>query len=174
MLRFFSNVFSRKNKGQSSSPRSSTSKSKTRSARSASAPKSILKKSPSTRKKKLSFSSNIKSVKEYAPDNSPNDTFNHIPRCNPPQRPKNYPCRRKNTVFETVEEFNEYARDVSDTKLQRRQQGLPSVSSHYKTMRSKLKESGSYRKKIPPEYRLYDEDTGSIIDIRMISNEEEE
>lgn len=171
MLRFLSNVFSRK-KGKSRSPTDSP-KSKTRSARSNSAPRSILKKSPSTRKKSLSFSSNIKSVKEYAPDNSPSDLTYSVPKCHPPQRPKNFPCRQKNTVFDNAEEFNEYARDVSDTIMRRRRKGLPSVSSHYKTMKNKLKATGSYRKKIPPEYRFYDEDSGRIIDVRLFPDEEE-
>lgn len=173
MLRFLSNVFSRKkNQGRSTSSPSS-SKSKTRSARSSSVPRSILKKSASTRKKSLSFASNIKSVKEYAPDNSPDELFNSIPICHPPQRPKKYPCRQKYTIFDSVEEFNQYARDVSDSTIKKRQSGLPSVSSHYKTMKNKLRESGSYRKKIPPEYRFYDEESGRIIDVRLFPDDEE-
>jgi hypothetical protein len=172
MLRFLSNVFSRKTR-KDSSPKSNTSpKSKTKRANSP--PKSILKKSASTRKKSLSFSSNIKSVREYAPEHTPDMLLKSTPMCNPPQRPKKYPCRIKNSIFENIEEFNEYARDVSDTIINRRRKGLPSVSSHYKTMKNKLKESGSYRKKVPEEYRFYDEDSGRIVDVRLFPNEDEE
>lgn len=169
MLRFLSRAFSRKSKKDSSS---SSARSKTR--RSHSPPKSILKKSPSTRKKSLSFSSNIKSVREYAPEFSPDMLLKSTPLCNPPQRPKKYPCRIKNSIFENVEEFNEYARHVSDIIISRRRKGLPSVSSHYKTMKSKLKETGSYKKRVPAEYRYYDEDSGRIIDVRLFSNEDDE
>lgn len=166
MLRFLSNVFSRKNKKE----KSPSPKSKTRSARSP--PKSILKKAPSTRKKSISFSSNIKSVREYAPENTPDSLIETAPACNPPQRPKKYPCRIKNSIFENVDEFNEYARDVSDRIISRRRKGLPSVSSHYTTMKHKLTESGSYKKKIPSQYRFYDEESGRIIDVRLFSNDD--
>ena len=172
MLRFLSNVFSRKTKKNNSPKSSSSSRSKT--ARLNSPPRSILKKTPSTRKKSLSFSSNIKSVREYAPEFSPDTLLKSTPLCSPPQRPKKYPCRIKNSIFENVEEFNEYARDVSDTIISRRRKGLPSVSSHYKTMKNKLKETGSYKKRVPAEYRFYDEDSGRIIDVRLFSNEDDE
>jgi hypothetical protein len=171
MLRFLSNVFSRKSK-KDRSPRSSSPISKTR--RSRSPPKSILKKSASTRKKSISFASNIRSVQEYAPENTPDMLLKNTPTCNPLQRPKKYPCRIKNSIFESVEEFNQYARDSSDRSMSRRRKGLPSVSSHYKTMKNKLKESGSYRKKVPSEYRFYDEDSGRISDIRLFPNEDDE
>lgn len=174
MLRFLSNVFTRKDRSPKSSSTRSTSSAKSKTRRAHSPPRSILKKAPSTRKKSLSFSSNIKSVREYAPEFSPDTLLKNTPMCNPPQRPKRYPCRIRNSIFENAEEFNEYARDVSDTIISRRRKGLPSVSSHYKTMKSKLKESGSYRKRVPAEYRYYDEETGRIIDVRLFPNEDDE
>lgn len=174
MLRFFSSVFSRKNRSSSSSPKSSSPKSSSSASKSRRKPKSILKKSASTRKKTLSFATNIKSVREYAPENTPDMLLKDTPLCHPIQRPRNFPCRIKNSIFEDSKEFNEYARDVSDKIISQTRKGLPSVSAHYKTMKTKLKSSGSYKKKVPPEHRFYDEESGRIIDVRMFPDEEEE
>jgi hypothetical protein len=177
MLRFLSNIFSktRKNKSDSKtpSPKSSSSKSKTRKSLARSPPKSILKKSTSTRKKSLTFAPTLKSVRVYAPDDKEIDILRETPKCSPPQRPKKYPCRLQNTIFEDSEEFNQYARDVSDRTITLRRQGLPSRSSHYSTMKRKLKETGSYKKIIPPEYRFYDQNTGKIIDLRLFTPDDE-
>lgn len=129
-----------------------------------------------TRKKRLTFSPELRDIVEFSVDASihNNQELLRVPRCNPPQRPKTYPCRNKYTVFENVDEFNQYARDVSDKIMKQRQSGLPSVSSHYKTMKNRLKETGSYKKKIPPEYRLYDDESGRIVDIRLFSNDDDE
>lgn len=168
MLRFLSNVFSKKSRKDESARSVSPKTRRTRSP-----PKSILKKSASTRKRSISFASDIKSVREYAPETTPDTLLKNTPLCNPPQKPKRYPCRIKHSIFESVDEYNQYSRDSSDRSISRRRKGLPSVSSHYKTMKNKLKESGSYRKKIPPEYRFYDEDSGKIIDVRLFPDEDE-
>jgi len=180
MLRFLSNIFSktRKNKSDSTSPSpksTPSSKSKTRKSRTLghSSPKSILKKSTSTRKKSLSFAPNIKSIRQYVPDEPDNYLLKNTPNCSPPQRPKKYPCKINYSIFDDKDEFNEYARDVSDRIISQRREGLPSRSTHYSTIKKKLKETGSYKKIIPQEYRFYDEQTGKIIDLRLFTPEQE-
>lgn len=176
MLRFLKNVFTRKNKKHREHSPSSHSKS-IKSSRSNSlehsSPKSILKKSSSTRKKSLSFAPVIKSVRLYAPDEPDSDSPQSVSRCNPPSRPRKFPCKKQNTIFDNVEEFNQYARDISDKIISQRRQGLPSRSAHYSTMKRTLKSTGSYKRKIPAEYRFYDDKTGSIIDLRMFTPEDE-
>jgi hypothetical protein len=176
MLKFLKNIFTRKNqkhKEHSPSSHTKTSKSSRSSSLARSSPKSILKKSASTRKKSLSFAPVIKSVRLYAPDEPDNNSLQSTPKCHPPSRPKKFPCKQQNTIFDDVEEFNQYARDVSDKIVSQRRQGLPSRSEHYSNMKRTLKSTGSYKRKIPAEYRFYDDKTGSIIDLRMFTPQDE-
>lgn len=179
MLRIIKRLFSSKRRSPIDSAKTKKKSPKTNKTR-----KSILKRSSMDassasmnaplKKKSLVFSPEIHSIKEFSDSEFSDSEKEKVRACYPPQRPRIFPCRNKYTVFDNIDEFNVYAREVSDKIIKQRQRGLPTVKEHYKTMKTQLKEKGHYRKKIPPQYRLYDEDSGNIIDLRLFPDEDDD
>lgn len=73
-----------------------------------------------------------------------------------------FPCKYRNTVFQNGQEWKDYLniinnRNTKNTGLSRQ------------TVMSELSKKGKSAKKIPPEYRLYNIQTGEIFDLRDFS-----
>jgi len=133
--------------------------------------RSILKKPGTTNnktRKNIRFSSPSRNqVKIYAPENEPMEPMPPYRKCSSRPRERDFPCQIKGAVFNNMEEFNEYARLVND-----RNRGHLPAYMHYANMKKSLKSTGSYKKKIPPQYRYYNEDTGEIHDIRLFKDDD--
>lgn len=133
--------------------------------------RSILKKPGTTNnktRKNIRFSSPSRNqIKIYAPDNEPMEPIPSYRKCSSRPRESDFPCQIRGAIFYNIEEFNEYARLVNDKNKGR----LPAYM-HYANMKKTLKSSGSYKKKIPPQYRYYDEETGEIHDIRLFNDDD--
>lgn len=133
--------------------------------------RSILKKPGSSNnktRKNIRFSSPSRNqIKFYAPDNEPMDPMPPYRKCSSRPRERDFPCQIKGAIFNTMEEFNEYARLVND-----KNKGHLPAYMHYANMKKSLKSTGSYKKIIPPQYRYYNEETGEINDIRLFKDDD--
>jgi hypothetical protein len=157
-------LFTRKNrKTPTQDTRGSREKNKTR---------SILKRTGSTSnktKKNIRFSSPSRNqVKLYAPENEPREPLPPYRKCSSRPREEDFPCIIRGTVFYDMDEYEEY-----ENLIHNKNRGHLPVRMHYAHMKKTLKNTGSYKKKIPPQYRYYDEETGKIHDIRLFPDEDE-
>jgi hypothetical protein len=83
-----------------------------------------------------------------------------FPKCS---QPLQFPCAYKGGIFENLEEWETFTRMLRSKNVSTK---LKSVKDHYRDVKSKLVKENKYKKTIPAEYRLYNEDTGEIIDLR--------
>lgn len=134
--------------------------------------RSILKKPTSNgnnkTRKNIRFSSPSRNqIKLYAPENEPREPGPSYRKCGNRPRETDFPCQIRGAIFYNMEEFNEYARLVND-----KNRGHLPAYMHYANMKKTLKSTGSYKKKIPPQYRYYDEESGKIYDIRLFKDDD--
>lgn len=161
MLSRLKSLFTRKNrKSQTNDTRGSREKNKTR---------SILKTTSTNKtKKSIRFSSPSRNqVKIYAPENEPREPLPSYRKCSSRPREEDFPCIIRGTVFYDMEEYEDY-----ENLIHNKNRGHLPVHMHYAHMKKTLKNTGSYKKKIPPQFRYYDEETGKIYDIRLFPDDD--
>lgn len=85
-----------------------------------------------------------------------------------------FPCRHKNTVFRNYDEYKEWINLKRSAALAETSHGLD-MAAHYRNIRdANLVTTGRWNKPIPPEYRIYNEETGEIKDTRLFEPDSEE
>lgn len=113
----------------------------------------------------------------YLHDDYDEDTsISHYRRCPHPKyiTPGIFPCRHKNTVFRNYDEYNEWVNLKKNAALAETSHGSDMIS-HYRNIRdANLMTTGRWNKPIPPEYRIYNEETGEINDTRLYQPDSEE
>lgn len=136
----------------SSRKKTTTSSSKLRKTNSRKTRKNVRINLSENRMRSYSLDSIEKKSKKRSPAN--------IPKCS---QPLQFPCAYKGGVFENLEEWEIFTRMLRSKNVSTK---LKSIKDHYRDVKSKLVKENKYKKQIPAEYRLYNEDTGEIIDLR--------
>jgi hypothetical protein len=78
-----------------------------------------------------------------------------------------FPCRHKNTLFRNYEEYKEWINLKREAALAQTSHGSDMLG-HYRNIRdANLMTTRRWNKSIPPEYRIYNEETGEITDSRL-------
>jgi hypothetical protein len=72
-----------------------------------------------------------------------------------------YPCMLRGAVIENEEELHDFI------EMNAHKSGKV-IQKHLNDTRNELFRQGKYAKRIPPEYRLYDINTGKIYDLRNL------
>jgi hypothetical protein len=90
---------------------------------------------------------------------------NHLSYCPTYPHHEDFPCKKGQIIIENVQDYMDY---VDERNEKNKSTNYRSVKTHYDSMRSKHINEGSYKYKIPEEYRLLDKDTGVIVDIRTV------
>lgn len=85
-----------------------------------------------------------------------------------------FPCRHHNTVFRTYEEFMEWIQMKKDASAAETSHGIDSEQHRRNIRDAKLITTGRWNKPIPPEYRIYNEETGEINDARLFTPDSDE
>lgn len=121
--------------------------------------------------KRVHFSSPNNSIQLFEkelPVSSVNSIFRfqrHYPDC---KETTKFPCTYRTAVFDTKEEWDDYQ---TNKHLKNKSTGFKTVSSHRRHIKSTLHRNGdSFNKRIPNEWRIYNIDTGSIVDGREIQD----
>jgi hypothetical protein len=143
------------------SPRSSSK----RSSKSSSRRSSSSNKKAKTRKQ-VRINSPLNKVHAYSLSSTEKANKRHTSRYRAcPKYPEedDFPCSKAYTVFENMHEYEQHKDDFGLRDHSKRS----SVRSHYSQMREKFATEGKNARKIPPEYRLYDTDTGEVHDLRF-------
>jgi hypothetical protein len=78
----------------------------------------------------------------------------------------NFPCLYKGVVFENIDEWNDY---IKNRYTRNESTGYKSIDSHKRSIISSLSKKGKLAKKIPEEWRLYNNQTGEVYDIRDLN-----
>lgn len=115
-------------------------------------------------------------VPSYEDEYDEMSSTSHYRRCPHPKyiTPSIFPCRHKNTVFKNYDEYMEWVNLKRTASRAETSHGIDSVS-HYRNVRDEeLKSSGRWNKYIPPEYRIYNEETGEIMDVRLFQPDSDE
>jgi hypothetical protein len=144
------------------SPRSSSKRSSKSSTRSSSSSK----KAKAKTRKNVRINSPLNQVRAYTLSSSEKANKRHTPRYKAcPKYPEadDFPCSKAYTVFENMHDYEQHKDDFGLRDPSKR----ASVRSHYSQMREKFATEGKNARKIPPEYRLYDTDTGAVHDLRF-------
>lgn len=76
-----------------------------------------------------------------------------------------YPCHLRGVVFENKAEWEDYLENLRARNVTT---GHKPVSLHRKSIMSNLSRQGKSSKRIPPEFRLYNIETGEITDMRTL------
>ena len=117
----------------------------------------------------------FKTILPYMSDDE-ETSIKHYRRC-PHEKyitPGIFPCRYHNTLFRNIEEYMEWKKIKKDASLSETSHGLDR-EQHLRNIRSKeLVTSGRWNKPIPPEYRVYNEATGEITDVRLFEPDSDE
>ena len=74
-----------------------------------------------------------------------------------------FPCVYRGVVFEDADEWDDY---IGNTISRNVSTGHRSISSHRKSTISALSKKGKSSKRIPEQFRLYNNQTGEIYDMR--------
>jgi hypothetical protein len=121
-------------------------------------------------------------IKEFATAPSYTDEYDemssisHYRRCPHPKyiTPTIFPCRHKNTVFKNYDEYMEWV-NLKRAAVSAETSHGRDMLGHYRNVRDEeLKSSGRWNKYIPPEYRIYNEETGEINDSRLFQPDSDE
>lgn len=131
----------------------------------------ISSKSPSKRRTEGKSSNKTRRVRIHSPAN---ETRIYVPgseekKMSPKRVPRNrcgndvYPCTNRGAVFETEEEWKEYQQLLRERN---KTTGYKSARLHKSNMMMEFVRKGILAKKIPPEWRLYNIQTGEIFDLR--------
>jgi hypothetical protein len=103
-------------------------------------------------------------------------SISHYRRC-PHKKyitPGIFPCRYKNTVFKNYDEYIEWVNLKRNAATAETSHG-PDMLAHYRNIRdANLMTTGRWNKPIPPEYRIYNEETGEISDTRLFEPDSDE
>jgi hypothetical protein len=76
-----------------------------------------------------------------------------------------YPCVYQETVFGSKEEWDDY---ILSTHDRNKSTGYRSIHEHDRLTVASLKKKGKFARRIPKEYRIYNEVTGEIYDNRLM------
>jgi hypothetical protein len=76
-----------------------------------------------------------------------------------------FPCVYRGVVFEDASEWDEYKENMISRN---ESTGYRSISSHKRSTMSALSKKGKSAKKIPEDFRLYNNQTGEIFDMRNL------
>ena len=144
---------------------SSSNSSKSRRSSSASKKKSILKRSAT---KKANRRVRIHSPKNQIRECSLGSEEKRWKQGSPSKRGATcgsgiFPCVYRGVVFEDAAEWEDYRENTISRNVST---GHRSISSHRKSTMSALSKKGKSSKKIPQEFRLYNNQTGEIYDMR--------
>lgn len=121
-------------------------------------------------------------IKEFATAPSYTDEYDemssisHYRRCPHPKyiTPGIFPCRYKNTLFKNYDEYKEWI-NIKRAASTSHTTSATDPITHYRAIRNEeLKSTGRWNKYIPPEYRIYNEETGEINDSRLFQPDSDE
>lgn len=126
-------------------------------------------KSPSSKKTRRVRISSTHQVKHYNLDSdekrmkreSSSPRKSRLPNCDHGK----FPCVKRGVIFDTEEEWNDYLENQITRNIST---GHRSISAHRKSVLSHLSRQGKTAKFIPSEWRLYNINTGEIIDMRTL------
>ena len=117
----------------------------------------------------------FKTILPYMSDDE-ESSIKHHRRC-PHEKyitPGIFPCRYHNTLFRNIQEYMEWKKIKKDASLSETSHGIDRAQ-HLRNIRTKeLLTSGRWNKPIPPEYRVYNEETGEITDARLFEPDSDE
>lgn len=109
-------------------------------------------------------------------DSDEDSSIKHYRRCPHPKYMSRgtFPCRHHNTVFRTYEEFMEWMQMKKDASTAETSHGLDTLQHSRSIRDAKLITTGRWNKYIPPEERIYNEETGEISDARLFAPDSDE
>lgn len=144
---------------------SSSNSSKSRRSSSVSKKKSILRKSTTKKaNKRIRFYSPKNQTKEYSLGSEEKRWKQGSPSKRGPACGTGvFPCVYRGVIFENIDEWNDYIENMSTKNVSTSHR---SVTSHRKSTMAALSKRGQRAKIIPEQFRLYNNQTGEIFDMR--------
>jgi hypothetical protein len=144
---------------------SSSNSSKSRRSSSASKKKSILKRSATKKaNRRVRIHSPKNQIREYSLGSEEKRWKQGSPSKRGPTCGSGiFPCVYRGVLFENKDEWEDYTGNTISRNVST---GFRSISSHRKSTISALSKKGKSSKKIPEQFRLYNNQTGEIFDMR--------